>query len=347
MGLLSKYLINPRIEIDIKGDIPFTINSALNLGEPLQASFSIRKDLTEDENELELTIYNLNKSTRARMANSTIQSTPIEVFLTPAGKAEKVATPLRSDMVSAFVGEIDLVNSERTQPGYATTITAYSQRENHRAFHIEPTTFAKGTPKAAIISFLATAVGLPLKVVGTLPTDAILISESFSGPAFPMLQNYCRERGLYAYINDGVLLITSVYMPPNPAPKLIFSANMLSTPALTTRIDAMDVEMRTVIESTSINPFASINSKKTKLSKTVGANDYVIYQAVDKEITGIDYELLLQPDIQPDDLVTSADHLDYIGKITRVQEVHHYGNSVTFDDWTTELKTDDIDASIL
>ncbi|MCP4712579.1 MAG: hypothetical protein GY869_28475 [Planctomycetes bacterium] len=338
MGLLSKYLVNPRIEIDVKADIPYTLRD-------FHMSFDIEKNLEEDENECELTIYNLNESQRAALASGNIQSLPIEVFLTPAGKAEK--NPLGGfDLVSAFLGEVDNVTSRRARPGYETVINLLSQKDNHRAFNIEPKTFKKGTPKAAVITFLAAAVNLPLKIIGTLPVDVLLLSASFSGPAFPLLKNFCRGEGLYAYITDGVLSITSSKIPPNPVPRELFKAHMLDDPNLTTRMDSADIEMRTIVESTTINPFAKVRKKKKKRSKVIGANDYVEYQAVEKQITGVDYSLLCQPDIRPDDLVVPIDHLKFLGHITRVQSVHMYGDNFG-GDWNSDLKTDDLDTGLL
>lgn len=340
MPTLTRYLVNPRIEIDVVSDVRFTIKD-------LHIDFEIHKDLSEEPNECELTIYNLGPSTRAMLSNSLLQSTPIEVYLTPAGKAEKIATPLRIDMVKTFRGEIDDVRHRRARPGYETRIVATSQKENHRAFMFGPKTYAKGTPASLIIADLVLAVGLtPAIDPATLPATPILIAQTLSGPAFPLLQKFCYDVGLYAYINDGVCYVTSTYSPPRPNPKFLFRAYFLESPSLTTRLDEMDIEMRTIVEATTINPFAALRKKKNKRAKVVGANDYIEYQAVEKEIAGVDYTLLLQPDLNPDDLVTPVDYLELIGKIGRIREVSHYGDNHG-GDWTTEALTDDLDAGLL
>lgn len=344
---MPKYLKNPAIEIDVKSDDEFTIKGGNN---GLYVDFEIHKDLSEEPNEAEVTIYNLSQSTRSKLSNSTLQSTPIEIFLTETGKSSDTKETSRDDMVLAFRGEIETVVSRRARPGYETRIVATSQKENHRAFYFGPKTYAKSTPISQIINDLISAVGLHCEKLSTgpsaIPDTPIILAHTLSGAAFPLLRRICEDIGCYAFISDGVLRISNYNAPPVTTATQLHAVNFLETPSLTTRMDEEGIAMTTVVEMTSVNPFARIKKKKNKRAKVVGENDYVEYDACEKEITGVDYVLTCFPDIKPDDLVTVADYTELIGKTTRVREVHHYGSNYG-GEWTTELFTDDIEEDLL
>ncbi len=179
--------------------------------------------------------------------------------------------------------------------------------------------------------------------IGTLPTTAILQSRSFSGPVFPLLKRFVEDEGMHCWINDGILNIASVYTPTVPAPKLLYSGVVVSV-EVTSRDDALDVQMRTIAERNTVpDPFATFRPKKKKTRKKAAFTTYIDYDVVDIAIPGMEMELLAQPDIQPDDVVTITDSLDYMGKLFRVREVNHFGDNFG-GDWTTQLSCDDFEA---
>jgi hypothetical protein len=316
------------MEVHVFGQSEFVIKD-------LYMNFEIVKDLEEEPNEATIRIYNQDEDNRRRLTNVADQDAPIEIWLTPSASDE---------LVMSYRGEIDTVDSNPTRPGYETTIECLSQKGNHRARFIDKKTFDKGTSISSILDFFVDQIGLPLGTIDEFPDTGVLLSQSFSGPAYRMLQRYAFDVGMYAYILDGKINVTSIYEPPNLTVTKIPREVMLTAPEATSRQDEQFVEMQTIVESSSIDPFRKKRRrrKRKKFTKVKGANDYVQYEAVDKTILGMNFNLLLQPHIQPDYIV-NGDKPAIKNRFFRVIEVEHFGNTETFEDWTTNLKTDEYD----
>jgi hypothetical protein len=111
-------------------------------------------------------------------------------------------------------------------------------------------------------------------------------------------------------------------------------------------MDSVDVEKRTITETTDVNPLQATRRKKTRNGKAQGLTTYEDFTSVDSSIPGVDFRIVLQPEINPDDLVTIVGHLDpkWAGKLYRVQAVNHYGDNYG-GQWTTELRTDNYEAA--
>lgn len=321
-------IVNPRIEVRVFGQEVFAIKD-------LYMDFDIVKDLDEEPNEASISIYNLNSDFRGKLTGSTEVSTPIEIYLTPSGI---------DTLVLAFRGDIDTARHINLRPGHETQLVCSSQALSHRTAYVSQKTFPKGTPVYDIVNFLADKIGLPSKVelegLGSgIYSHGILLSQSFSGPAFPLLKRYAFDLGLYAFILDGVLNVTSIHEPQSPTVVTIKESVFLSTPQPTLRRDEDMVEMRTVFEGAHINPFAKKRKKNKKAKKLDVHNDYVEYNVVDSAVEGVDLGLLCQPDLQPDSII-NLDIDGYRRKLYRVTEVNHHGNNETFDQWTTDIKAD-------
>jgi len=322
-------LVNPKMEIRVFGVTDFTLRA------PLFMDYEINKDLEEEPNEAVIRIYNLGESNRRKLVDKANQEAPVEIWLTPSGLDE---------LVLAYRGEIDTVESRPTRPGFTTTINCTSQKENHRARFIDKKTFAKGTSIWTILDFFIDEINLPRGKIDDFPDTGILLSQSFSGPSYPMLQRYAFDLGMYAYILDGKIHVTSIYEPPDLTVYKFTTSQLLTSPEPTTRQDERHVEMKTIVESTRIDPFRKKRKRRKKkmFKKVFGANDYVEYEAVDKLVHGMNFNLLLQPNVQPDTLINiQSDALK--NRIFRVIEVNHHGETEVFEDWTTELVTDEYD----
>ncbi|MCP4604482.1 MAG: hypothetical protein GY847_28830 [Proteobacteria bacterium] len=320
-------LINPQMTVKVfaESDIEIT-NSYME--------FDIAKDLDDEANEAELTIYNLNENTRNMLARSDMQSPPVEIYLTPAGL---------TDSVRAFKGEMETIKNSNMRPGYETYLHCTSQQDNHRS-HMFSKTYKAGTPRSVILEELIGPLGinLPRGRIDTLPSSPITLSQSFSGPSFQILKYIALDIGMNAYILDGTVNLTSIYETPAPTVKVIDSNILLAQPQETSRVDAVAIEQRTIVETTSIDPFRKIKKKKKTKKKKQGPTDYVEYDTVDKEIKGMDFTCICQPDVNPDMIVST--NLDgYSNKLYRVTDVNHYGNNESFDDWTTDIVSDEYD----
>lgn len=319
-------ILNPRIELQIIGDETIVINDrGQDSSLDLYIDFDIDKDLDEESNEATLTIHNLSDTTRAKLVDSTNQYAPIEIYLTPYTSTEHVL---------AFKGEIETVKNKFMRPGHETSIVCTSQNENHRSFYFGKT-YSKGTTIEDILNDMIAEINLPKGDISTLPSDKILFGESFSGPAFPILRRYAHDLGYYAYVLDGTLNLTDLYEHPSPTNHEITSDQLLSSPEETTRIDRAKIDIKTsaLFRNVSANAKRIKYKKALKQIKQFGGSEYVEYEAVDKIIEGLDFEIFLQPDINPDNIV------EYNNTKYRVQSVSHYGNNYA-GDWTTSIESD-------
>lgn len=319
-------LKNPRVEIKVYSTDTITINNRDDdPDETVFVDFEIEKSLDEEPNSATLHIYNLNESTRQLLVNSEDQFAPIEIYITPGGLPEK--------FVLAFGGEIETVENHFINPGHETVIRCTSQQENHRSFPFSAT-YKKGTLISDIVDDMITAVNLPRGEIESIPDTEILISESFSGPAFPILQRYVFDMGYYAYITDGKLSVTDAEERANPTVTEINPDLFLSYAEPTKRVDKTAITMKTVTTARDVNPFAKQRRKRTKDTKIVGENDYATYQAIDKTIEGINFLMLCLPGVNPDDIIP------YDEKLFRVKQVRHSGSTDFGGDWETEIEAD-------
>lgn len=364
----ANYLVNPRIEVKIFSDTDLVFESQkTDLKNPyptgfkdLSMDFEIEKDMEEEPNEAHVTIYNLNSDSRNQMVKASEQNAPIEIRLTPGGVDE---------LSLAFKGEIDSVKNYPIKPGHATEIHCTSQKTQHLYAYIDRRTYIKGTSLRTIANDFIDAIGMPVQInsstvtvfgsvqEGTvvetgvmqsqIPDTGILLSRSYGGPAFPLLKRFVQDLGLYCFINDGVLHISSIYVPQIQVPKEISKKSLLGSPQETELRDAVDVEMRTFSRVANIDPLKRIRrrKKKTKDEKIVGKSDYVSYKVVDQSIKGMDFEMFCRPDLNPDDLVKFPDLDDIKDTQYRVRSVRHFGDNETFDDWTTVIETSVYDSN--
>ncbi|MCK5610783.1 hypothetical protein KAR91_53415 [Candidatus Pacearchaeota archaeon] len=315
-------LVNPKIEIKILGGYDITISDA-------RMSARISKDLKENPNEAEIRILNLNRNYQDQIRDAGYNDAPVEIYFTAGGRPSE-------GLIKAYVGEIDFATSEDTHPGVETFIKAFSQKKNHRSFYFQKT-FSKGTPIDEIILEFVSAIGLPRGNDYDLPTNGILLSESFSGAAFDLLARYCFDIGRYTYIIDGKLYITSIFQPPEPVVISLDPKLMLSTPMKKTRHDRTDIEMRAISEDGVKSPFPPEKKRRRRKKKIIevpGANDYVQFEAVDEAIRGMDFDVMAQPGINPD-MVIGENGLYY-----RIQGIDH---DVDNDggSWKSEIETDE------
>jgi hypothetical protein len=334
------YIDSPLIKIAIIEDGLGILDTII---EDFDMEVEITKDTDEEPNSATVTIYGLATSTRTAITEAAAKYAPIEIYMTPAGSVY-LPTGL-PNYVLAFKGELDAVHTNQLRPGHETIIQCTGQRIVYVSGYMDQKTYPLGTPKAVIIAELANATGLPLQM-GTLPGDAILLSQSFSGPIFPLLRQFCADNGLYAWIEDGTLKIASFYMPLILVPKVILAGAMIESPLETSRTDSVDVLQRTIVETALTVPLSVLRPKRTKSAKKQLFTTYIASTVVDTEIPGVLFRLLANPDIQCDDLVTVVDPLDplWLGKLFRVKSVMHYGDNYG-GEWTTELETDNYEAA--
>lgn len=301
-------------------------------GDPVHAdlSFSVEKDLSEEPNAAEFILYNLNTDTRGFIGEAGKVESIIEFFATTIEIPDAVPRMV-------FKGEIERVENENLHPGTATHIYCTSQKINHREFWFQKT-YAAGTYVDDIINDLLDTIGLPKGNVWEESTETIILSKSFAGPAYELLQRFMFDRGMYCYIADGKIYSSLVSVAPITPVKTIEDYVLRGDPENVVRMARNLIEMKTVIEVTGKIPDAlkarsTRKRRKKKQMEIYGQNDYVEFEAVDNQIDGMVFQLFLQPDFNPDDMFR------YNLNLYRAISVEHTGD--TFGgDWDTVLTTD-------
>jgi hypothetical protein len=328
------YLVNPKMSFTVFGDTDINFETREATVDSLEMEFFIEKDIEDEPNEAQVTVYNLSEGSRRQLVEASYQNAPIELRVTPSDVDE---------LALVFRGEIDSTRVQPMSPGHAIEMGCTSQKKQHRAFYIDKKTYAAGTSRDQIVDDFLAVIGMPVQwnVESEPHFSDLLLSHSFSGSAFALLKSFVYDMGRYCFINDGVIHISSIYEPQNPTVKDILKKFLLGKPQDTDVSDGEDVEMRTVTETVHINPLSDQRrrKKKTKAEKRVGENDYVEYQSVDTSIPGMDFVLLCQPDLQPDDIIRFPDYDPIKETLFRVRSVQHETENSFFDSWTTEVST--------
>ena len=336
-------VINPHIALLIRGAEDWDSDDERNR---LEMSIVVEKDTDGEPNEADVTIYNLNDDTRNRIIDPAVRDTPIEIFFAPFGTDERA---------SCFVGEIETKRNEQLRPGMATHLTCKSQQWQSRDKFIDPTTYEKGTPITEVIQALVDIINLPINVsISDFALQTLLLSETITGPAFFALRRFVEPYGLTVFICDGVLTFSDAYEVPNPTIIQITNAMLIGPIEPIERRDVVDVVMRTVTDSTALDPFARPRKKKRKkrvLSKKAWwmrapgkkpdfaesdapTKDYVEYDTVDDTIFGVSAETLGVPAVLPDHIIQFENDDQYY----RVRTVTHVGD--TREGVTTTIQAD-------
>lgn len=336
---------NHKVQVVVDADAQLIIDE-------LVIEFDVTKDLEDEPNEATITIHNLEASKRNIVLDPTYQDLPVDLYITP-----HLANPKEEqEFVLAFRGEIDRVENIALRPGYATVLHCMSQKEQHRSKYIDGKTYAAGTTYRQMVDDFLAVIDMPSEAL-EMPDTGIRKARSFTGPAYEILQQVVYDIGYKAYIRDGVLYISSVYEPYAPNQYTLSRNVLIEPPKSTERVDSDDIEMRTVVDTTALDPFAKDRKRKKRFTKikygdkgkkkvvrrevqeSPDEGGTVTFDAIDAVITGADFHAFADPTVQPDYLVSLVDDPD---TKYRVREVRLWGDN-DGGDWDMLLKTDDFD----
>lgn len=222
-----------------------------------------------------------------------------------------------------------------------SVINCTSQKINHREFFFQKT-YAAGTYDDDIINDLVAEIGLPRGNFFEIGVSTTILSKTFSGPAYELLQRFMYDRGMYCYILDGKIYCTMVAVHEVDNIKSLNDYIYTSDPEPVTRNVRNLIEMKAIIETTGRIPdIFKENYKKNRRRRkkkkkkiiTYGENDYVEFEAVDQQVDGMVFNLLAAPDINPDDMVSHG------GILYRVHKVEHSADNAG-GEWDTTVHTD-------
>ena len=311
-----KTVINPEIRVRVETIFDDVWDSA---EEPVRLDIDIEvtKDLSGEPNQAVVRIYDLNSDTVAILASGGDPN--IEVSFNPYGQSE---------LSSCFIGEIVNCYTTEDQPGSCTNLICESQRSHCRDKYVT-LNYESGTAFSLIIDALTDAIGLPVQSA-TIPDRNILSATNFTGPAFLNLQTILKIAGMFSYIVDGVLFISSVFEPPVDTVVEITKAMMTSQPQPTTRRDVRDLwytlNLNNNAASAAANNFTVNRGKIKSLTKKqiLDKNKTLVQvDAVDTDIMGRSFEMHGLPNLQPDTIVQIEDDPKYY----RVQRFQHRGDN--------------------
>lgn len=193
-------VINPEIRLYVETLFGDTWDSSEEESR-LDIELDVTKDLDGEPNICTVRIYNLNDTTIQLLS----ANVSIDVSFTILGQ---------TDLVQCFLGEVMDVYTDDLHPGRVTTIVAESQRYHSRDKYID-LSYEATTALSAIIDDLVAEIGLPVQSV-TIPDASLAKAMHLTGPAFINLQEILKTAvgGMFAYITDGTLYISSVFEPP-------------------------------------------------------------------------------------------------------------------------------------
>lgn len=309
-------VLNPKCAVLIKGVEDIWTE---DFDKRIDIEIDVAKDLDKEPNEATVQIYNLNENTIAQILDPSIKDAPVEIFFSPFGS---------QDLVMCFAGEIKEATSKfkADVPEVETILKCTSSRWQYRARYIDKKTYAAGTTYQTIVNDFVAEIGLSNRIYG-IPSGSISLAQSFTGPAFVLLDRFVRDLGLFCHITDGTLYVTSVYEPVEPSVINITEAMQETAPRAMDRTDVADVLLHTIVDTRGVG---LVEIKKGRRSKRLWPkkvkdknDDYTEYEAVDTVLSGLECMTLGVPAINPDNIVTfEGDDNQY-----RVHTVRHFGSN--------------------
>ena len=308
--------INPEIRVRVETIFDDVWDSAEE-DTRLDIDVEITKDLTGDPNQAIVRIYNLNDDTVNILASGGDPN--IEIFFNMYGETE---------LVSCFLGEIVNCYTTEEHPGSVTNLICESQRAHSRDKYIQ-LNYESGTAFSLIVDAMVDVIGLPVQSCA-IPERNIRHAATFSGPAFLNLKELLQAAGLFCYIVDGVLYISSVFEPPVATVVELKNSIMTEQPKPTTRRDVRDLWYTLSLNNSAAAEAANLfevnkgKIKKVSKRKRLDKNKALIQvDAVDTDVNGRSVAMLGLPDLQPDTVIQMEGDTSYY----RIQRLTHRGDN--------------------
>jgi hypothetical protein len=314
-------VINPDIRVRVETIFDDVWDSAEEETR-LDIDIEVTKDLTGEPNQAIVRLYNLNDDTVNILAAGGDPS--IELFFNRYGDTE---------LVSCFLGEIVNCYTTQEHPGSVTNLICESQRAHSRDKYIK-LNYEAGTAVTLIIDAMVNEIGLPVQSVSIPSGFSIEYAMTLTGPAFLNLREFLSQEalGMFCYIVDGVLYISSVFEPPIPTVVELKNSFLTEQPQPTTRRDVRDIWYTSSLNNPEAAAAAAANSftinsdKVKKISKRMAMDKnkkIVQVDAVDTDIKGRAIRMLGLPDLQPDTVVNIEGDTSYY----RIQRLTHRGDN--------------------
>ena len=311
-------VINPEIRVRVETIFDDVWDSAED-SVRLDIDIEVIKDLSGEPNQSVVRIYNLNAETVAVLAAGGDPN--IEIWFNVYGE---------TSLTSCFVGEIVHCYTTEEHPGSCTNLLCESQRAHCRDKYVS-LNYESGTALSLIVDAFKDSIGLPVQSCA-IPDMSLISAATFTGPVFLNLQTLLKTVGMFAYIVDGVLYISSVFEPPVDTVVEIKNSMLTQQPQPTTRRDVRDLwytlSLNNNAAAAAANQFDVNRGKVKRLSKRklLDKNRSLVeVDAVDTDIMGRSFEILGLPNLQPDTIVQLEGDSAYY----RIQRLAHSGDNHT------------------
>jgi len=308
---------NPEIRVRVE-DIFDNVWDSADEDTRVDIEIEVTKDLEGEPNQAIVRVFNLNDDT-VNILSSGVSF--IELWFNLYGEEA---------LTSCFLGEIVNAYTTEEHPGSVTNLICESQRSHSRDKYID-LNYESGTAYSLIIDAMTDEIGLAVNSV-QIPDSSIPSAVTFTGPAFLNLKRFVKNLGMFCYIVDGVLCISSVFEPPSATIVEIKKTIMTQQAQPTTRRDVRDLWYTSAMNNQEAAAAAQANSfevnrgkvKKLSSQKVLDKNRELIeVDAVDTDIMGRSVEMLGLANLQPDTII----QIEGDESLYRVQRLSHRGDN--------------------
>jgi len=192
-------------------------NVALSSFDGFRVSFEIEKTSESSPNPGKISIYNLNKDSRAQLEQATPNNASSgqgpSIFLS-AGYEGLSGEPLLSQI---YAGNVRWLFTERNGPDLVTTIECGDAESALRNVHVEQA-FGPGTTVAQVVGYVTDQLGLSIGTIVPTITGFFQHGISISGLASDVMDYLTRGAGLEWHVTDGEINVLDPTLPTADPP---------------------------------------------------------------------------------------------------------------------------------
>lgn len=277
----------------------------------LRIVFSINKTLETAPNAAIVEIYNLAKTTRAR-----IEDGVAKILKNAQGVEDLVNIPTMilnvgygDDLKNIFIGDVAQITTKRDGPDIVTSFDIGDGASTYADAKLD-VSFGPGTKFPQVLNALREKMGLTLgSVIGINPTDQFQNGVTISGPAKDSLTKILSRQDLSWSIQDNKLQILPATSTTNDVAVLLNkSTGLIGSPF-----------KAKVLNDTLVNP-QEANASSSKSGKAMKS--------------GLQCQILLNPEIKPGrQIKVESENVSGTFKVTKLR---HYGDTHSAP-WYTEI----------
>jgi hypothetical protein len=194
-----------------------TVGAAGTSFDGFRVAFEIDKTSESSPNPGKISIYNLQKSSRASLEQG--QVCFLEAGYTGLGGSDPVVARI-------YTGDVRWFHTERNGPDLVTTMECGDAEVALRGVHVEQA-FGPGTTAAQVISYLTGQLGLSIGTIVPAVKGVFQHGISISGLASDALDHVTEMAGLEWHVTDGEVNVLEPNVPTDDTPILVAASTGL------------------------------------------------------------------------------------------------------------------------